>query len=107
MCASCRPQSGCRCYRMRPSLWRSRLRTCRRCDVAGATDLFSPELAAKLCVAGTPEECAEQIKRDILPTGINHVILGLADARLVKVFSGQDIEGVPPITGQLRLVAAR
>jgi 5,10-methylenetetrahydromethanopterin reductase len=76
-------------------------------DVAGAIDLFGPELAAKLSVAGTPEECAEQIKRDILPAGINHVILGLADAPLVKVFSGQDIDGVPPITGQLRLVADR
>jgi 5,10-methylenetetrahydromethanopterin reductase len=76
-------------------------------DVAGAIALFSPELAAKLSVAGTPEECAEQIKRNILPAEINHVILGLADARLVKVFSGQDIEGVPAITGQLRLVADR
>jgi 5,10-methylenetetrahydromethanopterin reductase len=76
-------------------------------DVAKAIQMFSPEMAAKLSVAGTPEECAEQIKRDILPSGINHVILALADAPLVALFSGQSIEGVPPITSQLRLVADR
>ncbi|MGO9819749.1 MAG: 5,10-methylene tetrahydromethanopterin reductase, partial [Solirubrobacteraceae bacterium] len=53
------------------------------------------------------EECAEQIKRDILPAGINHVILALADAHLVEFFSGQSIEGVPSIPDQLRLAAER
>jgi 5,10-methylenetetrahydromethanopterin reductase len=76
-------------------------------DVAKAINMFSPEMAAKLSVAGTPEECAEQIRRDILPSGINHVILALADAPLVQLFSGQAVEGVPPITEQLRLVADR
>jgi 5,10-methylenetetrahydromethanopterin reductase len=76
-------------------------------DVAKAINMFSPETAAKLSVAGTPEECAEQIKRDILPSGINHLILALADAPLVQLFSGQSADGVPPITEQLRLVAER
>jgi 5,10-methylenetetrahydromethanopterin reductase len=76
-------------------------------DVAKAIDMFSPEMAEKLSVAGTPEECAEQIRRDIQPAGINHVILALADAPLVQFFSGQALEGVPPITEQLRLVAER
>jgi 5,10-methylenetetrahydromethanopterin reductase len=76
-------------------------------DVAKAINMFSPQLAEKLSVAGTPEECAEQIRRDIAPTGINHVILALADAPLVEFFSGQSIEGVPPITDQLRLAAER
>jgi 5,10-methylenetetrahydromethanopterin reductase len=76
-------------------------------DVAKAINMFSPELAEKLSVAGTPEECAEQIKRDIEPSGINHIILALADAPLVELFSGQSVEGVPPITEQLRLAAER
>lgn len=76
-------------------------------DVAKAINMFSPEMAEKLSVAGTPDECAEQIRRDILPAGINHVILALADAPLVQFFSGQALEGVPPITEQLRLVAER
>ena len=76
-------------------------------DVAKAINLFSPEMAEKLSVAGTPEECAEKIKRDIEPAGINHIILALADAPLVELFSGQKVEGVPPITEQLRLAAER
>jgi 5,10-methylenetetrahydromethanopterin reductase len=76
-------------------------------DVAKAIEMFSPEQVEKLSVAGTPEERAEQIKRDIVPAGINHIILALADAPLVEFFSGQKIEGVPPITGQLRLAAER
>jgi len=76
-------------------------------DVAGAIDMFSPELAERLSVAGTPEECAERIARDIVPAGINHIILALADAHLVQFFSGQAIDGVPSISDQLRLVAGR
>ena len=76
-------------------------------DVAKAINMFSPEMADKLSVAGTPEECAEQIQRDIVPAGINHIILALADSHLVEFFSGQSIEGVPSIPDQLRLVAER
>jgi 5,10-methylenetetrahydromethanopterin reductase len=76
-------------------------------DVAKAINMFSPEMAEKLSVAGTPEECAEQIKRDIVPAGVNHIILALADAHLVQFFSGQQIEGVPSIPDQLRLAAER
>jgi 5,10-methylenetetrahydromethanopterin reductase len=76
-------------------------------DVAKAINMFSPELAEKLSVAGTPEECAEQIRRDIIPSGINHVILALADAPLVELFSGQSVSGVPGIADQLRLASQR
>jgi 5,10-methylenetetrahydromethanopterin reductase len=76
-------------------------------DVAKAINMFGPELAERLSVAGTPEECAEQINQDIIPAGINHVVLALADAPLVELFSGQSVAGVPPIVDQLRLVAER
>ena len=76
-------------------------------DVAKAINMFGPELAEKLSVAGTPEECAEQIKRDILPAGMNHIVLALADAPLVELFSGQSVAGVPPIVDQLRMAAQR
>jgi 5,10-methylenetetrahydromethanopterin reductase len=76
-------------------------------DVQRAIDMFSPEMAEKLSVAGTPEECVEKIKTDIQPAGINHMILALSDAPLVKFFSGQDVENVPDIRGQLKLVAER
>jgi 5,10-methylenetetrahydromethanopterin reductase len=76
-------------------------------DVAGAIEQFSPEMAEKLSVAGTPEECVEKIKRDIQPAGVDHMILALSDSPLVEFFSGQGVDGVPPIREQLKLVADR
>jgi 5,10-methylenetetrahydromethanopterin reductase len=76
-------------------------------DVPKAIELFRPELAEKLSVAGTPEECVEKIKTDIQPAGVDHMILALSDAHLVQFFSGQAVENVPDIQGQLRLVAER
>jgi 5,10-methylenetetrahydromethanopterin reductase len=76
-------------------------------DVARAIELFRPELAERLSVAGTPEECVEKIRTDIEPAGVNHMILALSDAHLVKFFSGEDVPNVPTISDQLRLVADR
>ena len=66
-----------------------------------------PEYAEKLSMAGTPEEVVEKIKADIQPAGVNHMVLALSDAALVKLFSGEEVAGVPDINGQLRLVAER
>jgi 5,10-methylenetetrahydromethanopterin reductase len=76
-------------------------------DVAKAIELFRPELSEKLSIAGTPEECVEKIKTDIEPAGVNHMILCLTDAHLVNFFSGQTVDNVPDINGQLKLVAER
>jgi 5,10-methylenetetrahydromethanopterin reductase len=76
-------------------------------DIPKAVELFRPEYAEKLSIAGTPEECVEKIKADIQPAGVNHLILALADAAIVKLFSGEDVPNVPDINGQLRLVAER
>ena len=67
----------------------------------------SPSYAEKLSLAGTPEECVEKIKTDIEPAGVNHMILCLADAHLVEFFSGEKVDDVPDIHGQLKLVAER
>jgi 5,10-methylenetetrahydromethanopterin reductase len=74
-------------------------------EIAKAVDLFKPEYAEKLSLAGTPDEVVEKIKSDIQPAGVNHMILALSDAGLVKLFSGEDVPNVPDINGQLRLVA--
>jgi 5,10-methylenetetrahydromethanopterin reductase len=76
-------------------------------EVAKAVQLFEPHYAEKLSLAGTPEEVVEKIQSDIQPAGINHMILALSDAALVKLFSGEDVPDVPDINGQLRLVAER
>jgi alkanesulfonate monooxygenase SsuD/methylene tetrahydromethanopterin reductase-like flavin-dependent oxidoreductase (luciferase family) len=72
-------------------------------DVQGAIDAMTPELAAKLSIAGTPEEVVAKIERDIAPTGVNHMVLAITDPHLVKVFTGRDID-VPDVDTQLRLV---
>jgi 5,10-methylenetetrahydromethanopterin reductase len=74
-------------------------------DIPKAVELFKPEYAQKLSIAGTPDEVVEKIRTDIQPTGVNHMILALSDAGLVKLFSGEDVANVPDIKGQLRLVA--
>jgi len=76
-------------------------------DIPKAVELFKPEYAEKLSLAGTPDEIVDKIKSDIAPTGVNHMILALSDAGLVKLFSGEDVPNVPDINGQLRLVAER
>ena len=50
-------------------------------DVPKAIELFEPQYAEKLSLAGTPEEVVEKIKTDIQPAGVNHMILALADGR--------------------------
>ncbi|WP_258342060.1 LLM class flavin-dependent oxidoreductase [Saccharopolyspora gregorii] len=74
-------------------------------DLARAYELTPPELAEKLSVAGTPQECLERIQRDIAPTEVNHLVLAVTDAELVRAFSGVDVPGVPSAADQLRLIA--
>ncbi|WP_194396486.1 LLM class flavin-dependent oxidoreductase [Microbacterium atlanticum] len=76
-------------------------------DLGGAIDLTPPDVAERLSIAGTPEECAEKIKREIEPAGVNHMILAITDAALVKSFMGRDVAGVPDVDTQLRLVHDR
>ncbi|MFE2276479.1 hypothetical protein ACFXAE_04215 [Streptomyces sp. NPDC059454] len=64
-----------------------------------------PEVfAERLSVAGTPAGCAEKIRTQIAPSGVNHVICALTDRRLVPAFTGRDQDGVADADGQLRLV---
>jgi 5,10-methylenetetrahydromethanopterin reductase len=76
-------------------------------DVKGAIERFKPEYAEKLSLAGTPEEIVEKIKSDLQPAGVNHMVLALSDAALVKIFTGEEIANVPDVNGQLQLVADR
>jgi 5,10-methylenetetrahydromethanopterin reductase len=74
-------------------------------DIPKAVELFKPEYAEELSLAGTPEEVVEKIKRDIEPAGVNHMVLAIADPAIVKLFSGEEVANVPDFQGQLKLVA--
>jgi alkanesulfonate monooxygenase SsuD/methylene tetrahydromethanopterin reductase-like flavin-dependent oxidoreductase (luciferase family) len=71
-------------------------------DIPGAIKLLPPEVADTLSISGTPEECVEKI-RVIADTGVNHMILCVTDAFLVKAFTGMDAD-VPDVHGQLKII---
>jgi 5,10-methylenetetrahydromethanopterin reductase len=70
-----------------------------------AFELTSPEIADRLSIAGTPDECVAMIK-EIEAAGVNHMILCITDPYIVKAFTGRDVR-VPDVKGQLRLIAER
>jgi 5,10-methylenetetrahydromethanopterin reductase len=76
-------------------------------DMAKGIELTNPEIAERLSIAGTPEECVAKIKEQVEPTGINHMILAITDASLVKALMGHEIAGVPDVNTQLQLVHDR
>lgn len=76
-------------------------------DMAKGIELTSPGLAERLSVAGTPEECVEKMQSQIAAAGVNHMILAITDASLVKALMGREIEGVPDVDTQLQLIHDR
>ena len=78
-----------------------------RGDIAEALRRTSRELADRFCVAGTPEEVAEQVCRDVLPSGVNHVVFALTDPGLPLAWAGAEVPGLPSLPDQIRLIAER
>jgi len=74
-----------------------------RGELDKAYDMTTPEVAEKLSIAGTPEECVAQIK-EIESAGVNHMICCITDPVILKTFTGKDVD-VPDVEGQLRLIA--
>ena len=75
-----------------------------KADMPGAIEATSPEIAEKLSIAGTPEECVAKIKSEIEPSGVNHMILAITDDALVKALMGRDLDNVADVKEQLQLV---
>ncbi|MDQ3937662.1 MAG: LLM class flavin-dependent oxidoreductase [Chloroflexota bacterium] len=73
-------------------------------DVAKALELTTPELGEMFSVAGTPQEVVDRLQRDILSTGVNHVIGAVVDPFLVKAFTGIDIPNAVDSHAQLRMI---
>src|SRR5918994_1049541 len=73
-------------------------------DLAGAIELTSPEVAEKLSVAGTPEECVAKLRSEIVDAGVNHLIFAITDAALVKALMGRELDNVASVNEQLQLI---
>lgn len=87
-----------------PGALRPVLDAVRAGDLARGIELTSPDVVDRLAIAGTPEECAEQIRSQLLPAGVNHVICAITDQTLVKAFAGRELPGVASVDEQLRLI---
>jgi hypothetical protein len=75
------------------------------CRSRGGIELTSPEVAERLSIAGTPAECAERIRTQIAPSGVNHVICAVTDRDMVRTFTGRELDGVADVNEQLRLIS--
>ena len=76
-------------------------------DTQRALALTSPELGEMLSISGTPEECSAKLQRDILPTGINHIVAGIVDPYLLKVLADRTVPGVADAATQLQMIHDR
>jgi 5,10-methylenetetrahydromethanopterin reductase len=72
-------------------------------EVERALELTPEAVVEALSVAGTPQDWVERLRRDILPTGMQHLLLSFADPFTVRSWSGREVAGVPDLAGQLRL----
>jgi 5,10-methylenetetrahydromethanopterin reductase len=72
-------------------------------DVRRALELTPPSVGDALSVAGPPEAWIEKIERDLLPAGFEHLLVTFADPFLVESWAGITIDGLPPLSEQLRL----
>jgi 5,10-methylenetetrahydromethanopterin reductase len=73
-------------------------------EIERAIELTPVELADKLSLAGSPDECVEHVRNRVVRGGANHLICCPVDPFLVEAWSGRKIEGVPDQAGQLRLI---
>jgi alkanesulfonate monooxygenase SsuD/methylene tetrahydromethanopterin reductase-like flavin-dependent oxidoreductase (luciferase family) len=73
-------------------------------DLAAAIELTRPDIAERLSVAGTPEECVAKLRSEIVDAGVNHLIFAVTDAALVKALMGRDLDNVATVTEQLQLI---
>lgn len=75
-------------------------------NVQQALELTPPSVGELCSVAGTPADWIEKIERDVVPSGINHLLVTFADPFLVESWAGLTIDGLPSLDEQIRLFHA-
>ena len=75
-----------------------------RGDVADALRLTPDDLADSISIAGTPDDWVERLQADFAPSGLDHVIVVPADPFLTRSWAGVEVDGLPGLAGQLRLL---
>lgn len=83
------------------------LEAAERGEIAEAVRRTTPEVGEALTIAGTPEECADRIRTDLVDAGIDHVLLALVDPTVVGAVTGTWPDGLPDAREQLQLIHDR
>lgn len=76
-------------------------------NVGEALRRTTPEIGEALTVAGTPEECAERTRTDLVDAGIGQVSFAVVDPAAVEAITGARPPGLPDVREQLRLIRDR
>jgi 5,10-methylenetetrahydromethanopterin reductase len=75
-----------------------------RGDIRRALERTPPELADRLLVAGDPDDWAAWLSETYAPAGFDHALVSFADPFTLAAWAETEIEGLPDLAGQVRLL---
>ena len=73
-------------------------------DVQRALEATPEDVADQLMVAGTPEHWVRWLTETYAPAGLNHALVSFSDPFTLRAWAGIDIEGLPGLGEQVRIV---
>jgi 5,10-methylenetetrahydromethanopterin reductase len=73
-------------------------------DVQRALEVTPEEVAARIMVAGTPEDWVSWLTETYAPAGLNHALVSFADPFTLRAWAGVEVEGLPDLAEQVRIM---
>jgi 5,10-methylenetetrahydromethanopterin reductase len=75
-----------------------------RGDIQRALAATPDAIADRIMVAGTPEDWVSWLRDTYRPAGFEHALVSFADPFTLKAWAGIEVEGLPDLAAQVRLV---
>jgi len=73
-------------------------------DIEAALAATPDEVVDRIMVAGTPDDWLRWLKETYAPAGLHHALVSFADPFTLKAWAGVEIDGLPDLGEQVRLV---
>jgi 5,10-methylenetetrahydromethanopterin reductase len=73
-------------------------------DVQRALEATPEEVADRIMIAGTPEDWVSWLKDTYAPAGLDHALVSFTDPFTLRAWAGTEIEGLPDLGEQVRLM---
>jgi 5,10-methylenetetrahydromethanopterin reductase len=73
-------------------------------DVQRALEATPEEIADRIMIAGTPEDWVSWLRDVFRPAGLDHALVSFTDPFTLKAWAGIEVEGLPELEEQVRLV---